>query len=95
MKEKKYKIIGTTNSWIAARDAKFNGRCEIIIDRDLTLKQAKNKLFEMFKEDYGFFDNWGLAVIHSKGDAGTREDGTRFYWYDSRKYSIEEETEDF
>ena len=49
--EKKYQIAGTTNGWIAQRDLKFNGKTRIIIEKDLTLKEAYNKLLDMFNND--------------------------------------------
>lgn len=93
---KKYMIIGKTNSWIAHRDIKFNGKIEITIDQDLTLREAQKKLLDMFNEDYedrGWFAvNWGIAVnISGRLAAPTFNDGTRQYEYDSRVYRIEEQ----
>lgn len=97
-KMKKFKIIGKTNSYIANRDARFNGKTEVVIESDLTLKEAQTILLEMFNEMYqeerGYCKNWGIAVIRSKkhsfGATATFKDGTRSFDYDSRLYSIEE-----
>lgn len=97
-KEKLYQITGTTNGWIAQRDLKFNGKTKIIIEKDLTLKEAYKKLLDMFNSDYEdegiYAKNWGIAVRISKYRASrTYSDGTRRYEYDSRYYSIEEQEE--
>ena len=96
--EKKYQITGTTNGWIAQRDLKFNGKTRIIIEKDLTLKEAYKKLLDMFNSDYedkGWYaKNWGIAVNISKQEASpTFSDGTRMYKCDSRCYKIEEQEE--
>ena len=94
--EKTFKIIGRTNGWIAARDSQFNGKTEIVVAYNLTLKEAQGKLLSMFNECYELgCSNWGMAVIASKeraeGAYKTHEDGTRSFDYDSRSFSIEEE----
>ena len=94
--EKTFKIIGRTNGWIAARDSQFNGKTEIVIADNLTLKEARRRLLSMFNECYELgCSNWGMAVIASKeraeGAYKTHEDGTRSFDYDSRSFSIEEE----
>ena len=94
--EKTFKIIGRTNGWIAARDSQFNGKTEIVVEKNLTLKEAQGKLLSMFNECYELgCSNWGMAVIASKeraeGAYKTHEDGTRSFDYDSRTFSIEEE----
>lgn len=94
--EKKYRIIGETNGWIAARDSKFKGKTEIVIADNLTLKEAQRKLLSMFNDCFELnCGNWGMAVIASKeraeGAYKTREDGTRCFEYDSRTFSIEED----
>ena len=38
--EKKFKIIGRTYGWIAERDSQFNGKTEIVIADNLTLKES-------------------------------------------------------
>ena len=96
--EKKYQITGTTNGWIAQLDLKFNGKTRIIIEKDLTLKEAYKKLLDMFNSDYedkGWYaKNWGIAVNISKQEASpTFSDGTRMYQCDSRCYKIEEQEE--
>lgn len=96
--EKKYRIIGETNGWIAARDSQFKGKTEIVIADNLTLKEAQRKLLSMFNECYELgCNNWSAAVIATKSRGfcayPTREDGTRCFEYDSRTFSIEEEGE--
>ena len=94
--EKKFKIIGRTNGWIAARDSQFNGKTEIVVEDNLTLKEAQRKLLSMFDEYYELdCSNWGAAVmarIHRVFCAyPTSDDGTRCFEYDGRTFSIEEE----
>lgn len=89
----KYRIIGKTNGWIAQRDSKFNGRCEITIADQLNLKEAYKKLLDMYNEDncnYPSAPNWGGAVHQNRGACATFPDGTRRYDFDSRTYEIEE-----
>lgn len=94
--EKKFKIVGRTNGWIAERDSLFKGKTEIIVAGNLTLKEAQRRLLAMFNDCYALnCSNWGMAVIASKeraeGAYKTHEDGTRSFDYDSRSFSIEEE----
>ena len=94
--EQKFKIVGRTNGWIAERDTQFNGKTEIIVAGNLTLKEAQNELIRMFNKCFELdCSNWGMAVIASKeraeGADKTHEDGTRSFDYDSRTFSIEEE----
>ena len=98
---KTYKIIGKTNSYIANRDARFNGKTEILVMGNLTLKEAQKELLAMYNGEFGgeraYAPNWGIAVIQSKNSAfgaGSHPDGTRFFEYDSRVFSIEEQYED-
>lgn len=89
----KYRIIGKTNGWIAQRDSRFNGRCEIIIADQLNLKDAQKKLLEMYNEDnsnYPSAPNWGVAVHQNRGAYATMPNGTRSYQCDSRMFEIEE-----
>ena len=94
--EKTFKIIGRTNGWIAARDSQFNGKTEIVVEKNLTLKEAQNELLRMFN-NYFELDckHWGMAVIATKSRDfcayPTHEDGTRCFDYDGRTFSIEEE----
>ena len=94
--EKKYRIIGKTNGWIAARDSQFKGKTEIVIADNLTLKEAQKRLLSMFNECYELgCSNWGAAVMARKHRVfcayPTRDDGTRCFEYDGRTFSIEEE----
>lgn len=91
---KTYKIIASTNGYIASRDVRFRGRTEYVVESCLTLRDAQKKLLEMFNHDYeneiGMpFRNWGLAHINRPDVTHSFLDGTRSYEYDSRKYSIE------
>lgn len=93
---KKYKIVGTTNPWIAQHDTMFKGKTEITLARELTLREAQAKLLDFYREEIdAYVPNWGIAVMqHGKYGAEafpTHEDGTRAYECDSRKYSIEED----
>lgn len=100
---KTYRIIATTNGYIANRDVMFKGKTEVILHRNMTLKEACQELLNMY--NYYFYEcdnrpyacNWGMAVIQSKnhtfGARATYSDGTRSFDWDSRRFSIEEETE--
>ena len=91
---KTYKITGLTNSWIAQRDGQFRGRTSITIEEGLSLKEAQRTLLQMLNDCYDSnWINWGLACIHND-NAGSRLDGTRYFEYDSRYFSIEEEEEE-
>ncbi len=94
--EKTFKIIGRTNGWIAARDSQFNGKTEIDVEKNLTLKEAQNELLRMFNKCFELdCKHWGIAVIarryRAEGAFKTHNDGTRCFEYDSRYFSIEEE----
>lgn len=94
--EKKFRIVGITDGWIAKRDTQFNGKTQIIVAGNLTLKEAQRKLLSMFNDCYELnCSNWGMAVIarrkRAEGAFKTRKDGTHCFEYDSRYFSIEEE----
>ena len=87
---KTYKIIGKTNGWIASRDSRFNGKCEITIEEGLKIRDAQKKLVEMFNKDYATcYNNWGIVRLRHPFHTSSFKDGTRSYEYDSRTYSIE------
>ena len=94
---KTYRISGATNGWIAQRDATFKGRCYIVLDSGLTLRDAQKKLLQYFNDDFEMcYSNWGLVVSHERkhhSSAWSAIDGTRGYEYDGRRYRIEEEEE--
>ena len=93
--EKNYKIIGRTNGWIASRDIHFNGKTEITIESNLTLREAQKKLLDFFNEDYDtYYQNWGLVRCNHHNETTSFSDGTRSYEYDSRYFSIEEDNEE-
>lgn len=94
--EKKFRIVGITDGWIANRDTQFNGKTEIIVAGNLTLKEAQRKLLSMFNKCYELgCSNWGAAVMARRHCVfcayPTRDDGTRCFEYDGRTFSIEEE----
>jgi|WetSurMetagenome_2_1015567.scaffolds.fasta_scaffold701796_2 hypothetical protein len=87
----RYKIISKVNPYIAQR--LFNGKTRIVLDSDLSLKQAQNELSEFYCEDHDeCCGNWGLIRMHDP-DTWSHHDGTRGYEYDSRQYYIEIEEE--
>ena len=89
-----YRIIGKTNGWIAQRDSAFNGKCEVVFEKGLSLNQAKSKLLNWFNNDYELAcPNMGSAMNSKAGRnyMCRYSDGTYSYEYDSRKYYIEEE----
>ena len=94
--DKTFKIVGRTNCWIAARDSQFNGKTEIDVEKNLTLKEAQNELLRMFNKCFELdCKHWGTAVIATKSRVfcayKTHDDGTRCFDYDVRTFSIEEE----
>lgn len=94
---KTYIIIARTNSWIAQRDFRFNGQCNVILKSGLSLEAAKAELLAMFNSDYEtYLPNWGVVMNSGIGRANCahHSDGTYSYEYDGRSYCIEEEVED-
>lgn len=92
--EQLYKVMGKTNGWIASRDVNFRGKCEVTFAKGLTLRKAQKELLAMYNNDYNTcWSNWGLAVIHSNGNAWSGSDGVRRYEHDSRVYWIEEDND--
>ena len=95
--EQKFKIVGKTNGYIAGRDILFNGKTEITLADNLSLKEAQKWLLEYLNEKFELgMNNWGsatLAVRSLAERAWSNEDGTRGFTYDSRYSSIEEEDE--
>ena len=94
--EKKFRIVGITDDWIAKRDTQFNGKTQIIVAGNLTLKEAQRKLLSMFNDCYDLnCCNWGMAVIarryRAEAACKTRDYGTRSFIYDSRYFGIEED----
>lgn len=49
--EKKFRIVGITDGWTAERDTQFNGKTQIIVVGNLTLKEAQRKLLSMFRNE--------------------------------------------
>lgn len=89
-------IIGVTNPWIAQRDGLFRGKERIILERGLSLKEARAILLRYFCVTYEtYFPNWGSVMRSRLGkDYVSRyEDGTYSYEYDGRSFRIEEENE--
>lgn len=87
-----YKIVATTNGYIASRDAMFRGKTEVVLYSNLTLNQAYNNLLSLYNDMFErSAPNWGIAVIQSIGHDGairTHSDGTREFSYDSRNFKI-------
>lgn len=97
---KTYKIIGSTNGYIASRDIHFNGKTQIELASGLSLEDAISKLDEFFSEDYGYsHDSFEVSYneeteesVYADDERWTNfQDGTASYEYDSRYYSIVEE----
>ena len=96
-----YKIVARTNAYIAQRDSMFNGNTEVVLENNLSLSQARKSLLDMYNDRFSderpYASNWGMAVIqsarHTDGATATNSDSTRSFEYDSRYFSIEEETE--
>lgn len=94
---KTYKITAETEGYIANRDSLFNGKTYVILERGLSLKEAQDKLLDMYNHYYDgerpYACNWGMAVIHSKKKVfaanNTYRDGTRSFEYDGRRFRIE------
>ena len=89
-----YRIIGKTNPWIAQRDSAFNGKCEVIFEKGLSLQEAKSILLSWFNHDYDLAcPNMGSAMNSKEGrdHMNRMQDGTYCYDWDSRSYWIEEE----
>lgn len=77
--EKNYKIVGKTNGWIASRDIHFNGKTEITIESNLTLREAQKKLLDFFNEDYDTcYQNWGLVRCNHDNESSSRQLGLWF-----------------
>lgn len=58
----KYSIIAHTNEWIAQRDRRFNGKCEITLYKDLSKSEANTIIMELFEEDYEvFYKTWSAC----------------------------------
>ena len=93
---KTFAIIGKTDLYYANRDINFNGKSEVVFEKGLSLKEAQEKLLDMFNNDYGdeIGDcvNWREARRKKKYSTSSFKDGTRSYEYDLRYYRIEEET---
>ena len=69
--ERKYKITAKTDAFIANKDITFSGKTYITLEDDLTLKEARKKLLDMYNEKYsnerGYCKNWGGQLLYSQG----------------------------
>lgn len=98
--EKNYKIICSTNPWIAERDVHFpKGKTWYVVADKMTLKEAQAKLLALYNDYYELdCPNWGMAVAsrRKKADGAypTKEDGTRSFYYDGRNFEIIEDDDD-
>lgn len=77
----KYRIYGSTNTYIANTDPRFSGSTKIVIAEDLTLDEAKKQLLEIYENMNLNEDEWPLY-----------DDNMKFE-YDSRYFGIEEQEE--
>lgn len=97
MKTKMYFIEGETNPYIAQRDMNFNGKTRIIIESGLTLKEAQEKLLEMYNDDYDYEQpyrsSWREARRWDKNHTCNYGGGLFGYEFDSRYYRLKEHTE--
>lgn len=88
-----YKIIATTNGYLANRKAMFNGHTAVTIESGLPLKEAQKKLLERFNGEYGKeYPNWGLVRRHYHNVSSSHQYGIRSFEYDSVTYAIKQET---
>lgn len=89
----KYKLIAKTNPYIAQRNIIFNGKCEITIEDNLTLKEAQKKLLEQFNKcNDTMYLNWNLVVYNTRNridNAYYHVGGMYGFHYDSKNYAIE------
>lgn len=98
--ETKYKIICSTNSWIAERDVHFpKGKTWYVVADKMPLKEAQAKLLDLYNDYYELnCPNWSMAVASRRKMADcaypTRGEGTRFFNYDGRNFRIMKEGED-
>lgn len=90
-----FAIVAKTNSYIAQRDSKFNGRLCVVVSSSLSLRDAQRQLLSMYNDTFcaqrSTAPNWGIAVQQARrhhDGAGSHPDGTRFFEYDSRLYCI-------
>lgn len=88
-----YAIVWRTNRFIANRDRMFNGKCDIVVERNLSYENAQQTLLDMYNERY----EDELGYVRSLSEAYKR-DGERVegmshslesFTYDSRTLSIE------
>lgn len=68
----------------------------VVIDEDMTLAEAQNRLLELYNCFFSnriYATNWGIAVRQSKkhieGASATNEDGTRQFLWNDRYFIIE------
>lgn len=95
-------ITAHTDGYTANRDIMFNGKCNIVLEQDLTFKEAKRRLLDMynkkFEDERAYAKNWGIAVLQSApyihGACKTFSDGTRSFSWDGRTFSIKKMEEE-
>ena len=99
---KTYRIIGSTNGYIASRNIEFNGKTEIEIETGLSIEDAKSKLDDIFRIRYGYSHDECVESYNDETEEFTYcidnrwndfSDGTASFEYDSRYYIIEEENQ--
>lgn len=94
----KFRIICETDSYHARLSGMFSkGETEVTIDEFDTLKEANEALLGYLNETMGCkrFPNWGLACACKSVDAGSYDDGTKYFrddvytWYTEQVERIE------
>lgn len=91
MKEKRYAIVMETEPFYARRMDEFGGKCRVITDKDLTLKESQRKMLDYFNRCFDTdLQNWGVAVRKTSGKIEqaypTKKDGTRRFDWDYKSY---------
>lgn len=99
--QKTYRVIATTNGYIASRDLMFDGKVRVTLASGLSLDEAREKLLDLWNErvdDDLLADSVEEAAELSEGriDRMTvrAAAGLPSFDYDSRIFSITEEGED-
>lgn len=88
----KYKITLSTNAYLARRDARMRGKTEVALVENLTLKEARETLLDLFNSVKSeSCRHWGVARRRHPHETNTFKDGTRSFEEDSRHYSIEQQ----
>lgn len=87
-----YAVICRTDPYHAAQNARFKKHeTEYVVSTHDTLKEANTALLGYLNEEMGYkrFPNWGLACACKNIDAGSHDDGTKYYESDVYTYRTE------